>query len=108
MAALDADFWTISMLFKATDSSLEKVVPQFGLRVLIHEHLSKFISCHRTNRLDPFQQPKFGGTAPKFGPPDRVEISSDDMDDANESTDDKDLESDPDDEQQTQTSDGPL
>jgi len=27
MAALDADFWTLSMLFKATDVQLEKVVP---------------------------------------------------------------------------------
>ncbi|KAG9513243.1 hypothetical protein KCU93_g10107, partial [Aureobasidium melanogenum] len=49
MAALDADFWTLAMLFKASTTELEKVVPQTGLRVLIHDHLSKFISLHKEN-----------------------------------------------------------
>lgn len=47
MAVLDADFWTLSMLFKATDVALKEVVPQTSLRVLIHSHLSKFISYHK-------------------------------------------------------------
>jgi len=71
MAALDADFWTLSMLFKATDATLEKVVPQTGLRMLIHQHLSKFISSHRESAAGPPRVPNFGGASPRFGSPPR-------------------------------------
>jgi hypothetical protein len=53
MAAPDADFWTLSMPFKATDATLEKVVSQTGLRMLIHEHLSKFILSYKEDRRAP-------------------------------------------------------
>lgn len=108
MAALDADFWTLSMLFKATDTALKEVVPQTGLRVLIHEHLSKFISSHREAQAGPSRALNFGGTAPGKNAPDRVDISSDDTDDDMDSTDDNVLNSDVQDEQQDDTSDGML
>jgi hypothetical protein len=108
MVALDADFWTLAMLFKATDTSLEKVVPQTGLRMLIHEHLSEFILRHKENQQTVSRESNFGGTAPRFVSSGIVDVSSDDTSEIDESSDDKDLDTDQDDEQQTQTSDGML
>ena len=108
MAALDADFWTLAMLFKATDATLEKVVPQTGLRMLIHEHLSKFISCHKRNQLALSQESNLGVNTLNFYSLTRVEISSDDSLVIDDSSDDKDLDTEPDDEQQTQTTDGMI
>ncbi|KAG9640872.1 hypothetical protein KCV03_g10210, partial [Aureobasidium melanogenum] len=106
MAALDADFRTLSMLFKATDTALEKVVPQTGLRLLIHTHLSKFISSHREGQVGPCRESNFGRTTPKKYSPARVNISSDDSNDNLESTDENELNSEPGGEQQDDTSDG--
>jgi hypothetical protein len=108
MAALDADFWTLAMLFKATDAALEKVVPQTGLRMLIHEHLSKFISSHKQHQLATSQESNLGGTAPRIYSSDRINVSSDDSSEIDDSSDDKDLDTDPETEHQTQTSDGMI
>lgn len=109
MAALDADFWILSMLFKATDATLGKVVPQTGLRMLIHEHLSKFILTYKEDRRAPDRALDSSAVPPKNNSPTRLEISDDDSSDDLQSTDYKELESDDEaqqDELQDDTSNG--
>lgn len=108
MAALDADFWTLAMLLKATDASLEKVVPQTGLRMLIHEHLSRFIASHKENQLTVSQDSNLSAVPPRIYHSATVIVSSDDSSEIEECSDDNDLDSDQDDEHQTQTSDGMI
>lgn len=100
MAALDADFWTLAMLFKASTTELEKVVPQTGLRVLIHDHLSKFISLHKEDYSAASQEPNLGGNAPRLISLDGGFISSEVISSADESLLD-------DDENQSDTSEVP-
>jgi hypothetical protein len=108
MAALDADFWTLSMLFKATDTALEKVVPQTGLRLLIHQHLSKFISSHRESEANPSQRTNLAVPSPNFDDRIGISSSSSDSDDDSESSDPNELDTDQQDEIQEDTSDGMI
>ncbi|KAI5235057.1 hypothetical protein E4T43_09512 [Aureobasidium subglaciale] len=104
MAALDADFWTLAMLFKATEGQLERVVPQTGLRMLIHDHLSKFISAYKDSQLAAPRQLISGGTTPRIISSGAQEISSD-----SSSSDDSNFDDDLlNDEHQSDTSDGKL
>jgi hypothetical protein len=108
MAALDADFWTLSMLFKATDTALEKVVPQTGLRLLIHQHLSKFISSHRESEADLPLRPNLAVPSPRYGSPIGISSSSSDSDDELNSSDPNELNTDQPEELQDDTSDGMI
>ncbi|KAI4797845.1 hypothetical protein E4T44_11889 [Aureobasidium sp. EXF-8845] len=108
MAALDADFWTLSMLFKATDTALEKVVPQTGLRLLIHQHLSKFISSHRESEADLPRRPNLAVPSPRYGSPIGISSSSSDSDDELNSSDPNELNIDQPEELHDDTSDGMI
>ncbi|KAI5234951.1 hypothetical protein E4T42_09784 [Aureobasidium subglaciale] len=95
---------TLTMLFKATEGQLERVVPQTGLRMLIHDHLSKFISTYKDSQLAAPRQLISGGTTLRIISSEAQEISSD-----SSSSDDSNFDDDLlDDEHHLDTSDGML
>lgn len=60
--ALDQDYWNLRMLFNSSDKQLSRVVKQSGLRIVIHEELTKFVDNYKqsqrsSNQTSPQRRP---------------------------------------------------
>jgi hypothetical protein len=68
--ALDQDYWNLRMLFNSSDKQLSRVVKQSGLRIVIHEELTKFVDNYKqsqrsSNQTSPQRRPS--NPAPRHG-----------------------------------------
>ncbi|OBW63891.1 MAG: Uncharacterized protein AUREO_060440 [Aureobasidium pullulans] len=46
-AALEEDYWTLRMLYASSDDMLSRVIKQSGLRMTLHEELTKFVDNYK-------------------------------------------------------------
>jgi hypothetical protein len=49
-AALEEDYWTLRMLYASSDDILSRVIKQSGLRMTLHEELTKFVDNYKRQR----------------------------------------------------------
>jgi hypothetical protein len=72
--ALESDYWNLRMLFNTSDERLARVVEQGGLRMVIHEELTKFVDQYKQQQRRQ-QQPR--NASPRGGPQRAIDILSD-------------------------------
>ncbi|KAH0031494.1 hypothetical protein KCU78_g2804, partial [Aureobasidium melanogenum] len=46
-AGLEEDYWTLRMLYASSDDMLSRVIKQTGLRITLHEELTKFVDNYK-------------------------------------------------------------
>lgn len=57
-AALEEDYWNLKMLLTSSDKNLSRIVKQTGLRVTIHEELSKFVDIYKRQQRQQHSSPR--------------------------------------------------
>lgn len=57
-AALEEDYWNLKMLLTSSDKNLSRVVKQTGLRMTIHEELSKFVDIYKRQQRQLHSSPR--------------------------------------------------